>query len=148
MASDLLANRVAGLSSAAKLSAGSPQTAAGGMLAPHSEGWPGGTVVAARPAVRLLAELSTGWGPGTATAHESLVVLSTGPTSSLRTGVATWLSAQDPVIWSRLRRRTPTKCKASGIGFCATELATTTAPCSTRCAVTAASDLEFAGAHR
>ncbi len=124
------------------------------MLAPHSEGWPGEERLLrlGLQSLRLWREGSflDGLGPQLVTAHESLVVaVDRADVADLRT-VADWLSAQGhPVIWeSAARDVEPYWRKASGTGFGRPpNWPSTTAPCSTRCAVTA-SDSEFAGAHR
>lgn len=82
---------------------------AGGMLAPHSEGWPGEERLLrlGLQSLRLWREGSflDGLGPQLVTAHESLVVaVDRADVADLRT-VADWLSAQGhPVIWESAAR--------------------------------------------
>lgn len=82
---------------------------AGGMLAPHSEGWPGEERLLrlGLQSLRLWREGSflDGLGPQLVTTHESLVVaVDRADVADLRT-VADWLSAQGhPVIWESAAR--------------------------------------------
>jgi glycine oxidase len=82
---------------------------AGGMLAPHSEGWPGeeGLLRIGLESLRLWREggFLDGLPPGVVTAHESLVVaVDRADVADLRT-VADWLSGQGhPVVWERAAR--------------------------------------------
>lgn len=82
---------------------------AGGMLAPHSEGWPGEERLLrlGLESLRLWHEggFTDGWPPGVITARESLVVaVDRADVADLRT-VADWLSGQGhPVVWEPAAR--------------------------------------------
>lgn len=82
---------------------------AGGMLAPHSEGWPGedGLLGLGLESLRLWRDggFLDGLDPAVVTAHESLVVaVDRADVADLRT-VADWLCAQGhPVIWESAAR--------------------------------------------
>jgi glycine oxidase len=82
---------------------------AGGMLAPHSEGWPGEERLLrlGLESLRLWREggFTDGWPPAVITARESLVVaVDRADVADLRT-VAEWLSGQGhPVVWEPAAR--------------------------------------------
>lgn len=80
---------------------------AGGMLAPHSEGWPGEEqqLRLGLESLRLWSDFLDGLPPEVVTARESLVVaVDRGDVADLHT-VADWLSAQGhPVVWEPAAR--------------------------------------------
>jgi len=127
---------------------------AGGMLAPHSEGWPGEERLLrlGLESLRLWREggFLDGLPPGVVTARESLVVaVDQADVADLRT-VADWLSTQGhPVIWSR-PPATSNPCWHKGYGTAFGRQPNwqwTTARSSTRCPWTASVE-EFDGRPR